>query len=204
MFSFSSNEACRRSSDTELGCLWRPTVLRILVEQHNTSYWRKKQPEEEPSPRIAIRRLRPIRAEDPEQKCHKADACVSSVHCVLRSPRAPRPSASIPTDLLSRWKPCGLSSDGLSPQEPPRSYCNSTCPSTSNRAPSIMARSPFIISEWMLRVSDGFPDPMKDGPNRTPVEACMRGDREAYTELVKLHAGPSPHTLPQPRHPSWL
>ncbi len=30
---------------------------------------------------------------------------------------------------------------------------------------------------------------MEDGPDRTLVEACMRGDREAYAGLVRLHAG---------------
>lgn len=30
---------------------------------------------------------------------------------------------------------------------------------------------------------------MGDGPDRKLVEACMRGDREAYTGLVRLHAG---------------
>jgi RNA polymerase sigma-70 factor (ECF subfamily) len=30
---------------------------------------------------------------------------------------------------------------------------------------------------------------MGDGPDRKLVEACMRGDREAYAGLVRLHAG---------------
>ncbi len=30
---------------------------------------------------------------------------------------------------------------------------------------------------------------MANGPDRTLVEACIRGDREAYAELVRLHAG---------------
>ena len=30
---------------------------------------------------------------------------------------------------------------------------------------------------------------MEDGPDRKLVEACMRGDREAYAGLVRLHAG---------------
>ncbi len=30
---------------------------------------------------------------------------------------------------------------------------------------------------------------MENGPDRTLVEACVRGDRESYAELVRLHAG---------------
>ncbi|HEY5132073.1 MAG TPA: sigma factor [Candidatus Krumholzibacteriaceae bacterium] len=30
---------------------------------------------------------------------------------------------------------------------------------------------------------------MEDGPDRKLVETCMQGDREAYAELVRMHAG---------------